>query len=69
MKQHYYAVHTDINPTAIVPKGPLLDEWLDPHDRDRFETNTWGDGGTPPPPPLASEVANPAHTPLHVTGR
>lgn len=69
MKQHYYGVHTDINPTGIVPKGPSLDAWLEPHDRDRFETNTWGDGGTPPPPPLASEVADPAHTPLHVTGR
>ncbi|MDO5699051.1 MAG: glutathione S-transferase C-terminal domain-containing protein [Dermatophilus congolensis] len=69
MKQHYYGVHTDINPTGIVPKGPLLDTWLEPHDRDRFETNTWGDGGTPPPPPLASEVADPAHTPLRVTGR
>ena len=69
MKQHYYGVHTDINPTGIVPKGPRHDSWLEPHDRDRFETNTWGDGGTPPPPPPASEVPDPTHTPLRVTGR
>lgn len=69
IKDHYYQVHTDINPTQIVPKGPRLDGFLDTHDRDRFETNTWGDGGTPPPPPLASEVPSPDNTPLRVTGR
>jgi len=32
IKRHYYASHTMINPTGIVPKGPVLD--LDaPHDR------------------------------------
>ena len=25
IKQHYYVVHTDINPTGIVPKGPDAD--------------------------------------------
>ena len=25
IKDHYYRSHTDINPTQIVPKGPLLD--------------------------------------------
>lgn len=25
IKRHYYATHTDINPTAIVPVGPKLD--------------------------------------------
>lgn len=35
IKRHYYASHTTINPTGIVPKGPALN--LDaPHDRDRF---------------------------------
>jgi glutathionyl-hydroquinone reductase len=34
-KQHYYYSHARINPTRIVPLGPLL--ILDsPHDRDRF---------------------------------
>ncbi|PHP67337.1 glutathione-dependent reductase [Zhengella mangrovi] len=35
IKHHYYGSHRMINPTGIVPKGPLLD--LDArHDRDRF---------------------------------
>jgi len=35
IKRHYYESHKTINPTGIVPLGPLLD--LDaPHDRDRF---------------------------------
>jgi putative glutathione S-transferase len=25
IKQHYYASHRTINPTGIVPKGPLVD--------------------------------------------
>ena len=35
IKQHYYYSHQQINPTRIVPLGPIL--ILDaPHDRDRF---------------------------------
>lgn len=35
IKAHYYASHDMINPTRIVPVGPVLE--LDaPHDRDRF---------------------------------
>lgn len=33
IKQHYYVVHADINPTGIVPKGPEPDAWLVAHDR------------------------------------
>jgi putative glutathione S-transferase len=33
IKQHYYVVHTNINPTQIVPKGPDPDVWLEPHGR------------------------------------
>ena len=36
IKAHYYVVHTDINPTGIVPKGPDASLWHTPHDRDRF---------------------------------
>ena len=68
VKQHYYGVHTDLNPTRIVPKGPRWDGLSAPHDRDRLETDTWGEG-TPPPPPPAAEVVDQAHTPLLVTGR
>lgn len=34
IKAHYYQVHTDINPTGIVPKGPDLANWLTPHGRE-----------------------------------
>lgn len=68
IKQHYYGVQRDINPTGIVPVGPDVSHLLDPHDRDRFETRTWGDG-TAPEPPLAAEVVTEGHSPLHVVGR
>ncbi|MDJ1178294.1 glutathione S-transferase family protein [Roseofilum sp. BLCC_M91] len=32
IKRHYYRSHTDINPTQIVPKGPILD-FEAPYDR------------------------------------
>ncbi len=35
IKRHYYGSHLTINPTGIVPKGPLLDFDM-AHDRDRF---------------------------------
>jgi len=33
IKTHYYVVHKDINPTQIVPKGPDLSVWREPHGR------------------------------------
>ena len=33
IKQHYYRVHEDINPTGIVPDGPDPSVWLEPHGR------------------------------------
>ncbi|MEY4939942.1 MAG: hypothetical protein RIQ93_1677 [Verrucomicrobiota bacterium] len=35
IKRHYYVTHTEINPTQIVPLGPLLD-LSGPHDRARL---------------------------------
>jgi glutathionyl-hydroquinone reductase len=32
IKRHYYMTHAEINPTRIVPLGPVLD-WEKPHDR------------------------------------
>jgi putative glutathione S-transferase len=32
IKNHYYGSHETINPTRIVPKGPLID-WTSPHQR------------------------------------
>ncbi len=49
IKQHYYEVHTDINPTAIVPAGPELAGWLTPHGREDLGGRPFGDG-TPPGP-------------------
>ena len=34
IKRHYYVVHSDINPTQIVPAGPDLSGWLTPHGRE-----------------------------------
>ena len=36
IKRHYYGSQRHVNPTGIVPLGPLLD-FLAPHDRGRFE--------------------------------
>ncbi|PPJ27939.1 glutathione-dependent reductase [Nocardia nova] len=54
IKRHYYIVHSDINPTGIVPKGPELSDWLTPHGREALGGKPFGDG-TPPPPPLQAE--------------
>jgi putative glutathione S-transferase len=32
IKQHYYGSHETVNPTRIVPKGPIID-WDEPHTR------------------------------------
>jgi glutathionyl-hydroquinone reductase len=33
IKRHYYMTHEKLNPTRIVPKGPLVD-WMEPHGRE-----------------------------------
>ena len=63
VKRHYYCVHTDINPTGIVPVGPDLSNWLEPHGREALGGRPFGEG-TPPPPPPADERVPAAHTPL-----
>jgi putative glutathione S-transferase len=60
IKRHYYVVHTDINPTQIVPKGPDLRNWLTAHHRDELGGRPFGDG-TPPPPPKPPEVVPDGH--------
>jgi putative glutathione S-transferase len=62
IKQHYYLVHSDINPTGIVPVGPDLSGWLEPHDRAALGGRPFGDGT--PPGPVAPGEEVPA-----VTGR
>ncbi len=61
IKQHYYIVQADVNPTQIVPKGPELANWLSPHYREQLSSRPFGDG-TPPPPPKPDEVVDPQHT-------
>jgi glutathionyl-hydroquinone reductase len=63
IKRHYYEVHTDINPTGVVPLGPDLSGWVTPHGREALGGRPFGDGTPPPPPPPAERVAA-AHTPL-----
>jgi glutathionyl-hydroquinone reductase len=63
IKEHYYVVHTDINPTQIVPAGPDLAGWVTPHGREELGGRPFGDG-TPPGPVREDERVDPAHTPL-----
>ncbi|HEX8430378.1 MAG TPA: glutathione S-transferase family protein, partial [Longimicrobium sp.] len=35
IKRHYYMTHERLNPSRIVPAGPLVD-WTEPHDRARL---------------------------------
>jgi len=62
IKQHYYGVHRDINPSGIVPQGPDLANWLTPHGREALGGRPFGDG-TPPPPPPAAEAVPAEHAP------
>ena len=36
IKQHYYIVQADVNPSQIVPRGPDVSGWLTPHGRERL---------------------------------
>ena len=60
IKQHYFMVHTEINPTKIVPVGPDMSWLMEPHDRDRFGGQPFADGTTLPGAlPAGEEVKNP----------
>jgi putative glutathione S-transferase len=56
IKQHYYIVHSDINPTGVVPKGPDLSNWLSPHGREALGGRPFGDGTPPGPTPEGERV-------------
>ena len=56
IKRHYYEVHTDINPTQVVPKGPDLSGWIEPHGREALGGRPFGDGTPPGPPPEGERV-------------
>lgn len=56
IKQHYYIVHVDVNPTQIVPQGPDLAGWLSPHGREKLGGSPFGEGTAPGPVRAGEEV-------------
>ncbi|TWS18450.1 glutathione S-transferase family protein [Tsukamurella asaccharolytica] len=52
IKQHYYEVHRDINPSGIVPKGPDLKNWFSEHGREKLGGSPFGAGTAPAPLPV-----------------
>ena len=47
IKEHYYVVHTDLNPTQIVPLGPDSSGWQTPHGREALGGSPFGAGTAP----------------------
>jgi len=47
IKRHYYVVHTDINPTGVVPAGPDVSGWTTSHGREELGGRPFGDGTAP----------------------
>lgn len=62
IKQHYYLVHTNLNPSAIVPAGPALSSWGEPHGREELGGSPFGEA-TPPSSPPAGERVPTEHNP------
>jgi glutathionyl-hydroquinone reductase len=60
IKQHYYLVHKNLNPSGILPAGPELSGWLTPQDREQLGGRPFGDG-TPPGPVRPGEKVAPGH--------
>ncbi|WP_406690070.1 glutathione S-transferase C-terminal domain-containing protein [Saccharopolyspora sp. ID03-671] len=56
IKEHYYVVHRNLNPSGIVPAGPDLSDLLRPHGRDRLGGRPFGNGTPPGPPPESERV-------------
>ncbi|ROR74053.1 glutathione S-transferase family protein [Bogoriella caseilytica] len=56
IKRHYYVVHTDINPTQIVPAGPDLGAWWSEHGREALGGQPFGTGTAPGPVAAGEEV-------------
>ena len=56
IKRHYYQVHTNLNPSRIVPAGPDLSRWSTPHGREALGGRPFGEGTPPGPPPPGDPV-------------
>ncbi|MFB9165395.1 glutathione S-transferase family protein [Arthrobacter psychrochitiniphilus] len=50
IKAHYYIVHTDLNPTQIVPVGPDTSGWATAHGREALGGRPFGAGTAPTRP-------------------
>lgn len=60
IKQHYYIVHREVNPTQIVPAGPDLSGLAQPHGRDHLPGAPFAEGTTLPGKlPDAERLKNP----------
>lgn len=60
IKEHYFIVHTEINPTKIVPVGPNMEWLMEDHDRHGFGSQPFAAGTVlPGPMPKGEEVKNP----------
>ncbi|MGY1621019.1 glutathione S-transferase family protein [Geodermatophilus sp. SYSU D00965] len=68
IKEHYYVVHADINPTQVIPQGPDTSNWLTPHGREELGGSPFGDG-TPPGPPPEDETVPADHGPAGIGHR
>jgi putative glutathione S-transferase len=56
IKAHYYVTHRDVNPTGVVPRGPLATAWQTAHHREQLGGTPFGDGTPPGPPPQNERV-------------
>jgi putative glutathione S-transferase len=56
IKEHYYVVHRDVNPTGIIPVGPDLSGWTTAHHREELGGRPFGDGTAPGPVSRGEEV-------------
>ncbi len=67
IKQHYYVVHEDINPTQIVPLGPDTSGWLTEHGREALGGSPFdaAAGATAPGPVREAERVAAGHNPLY----
>lgn len=54
VKEHYYVVHTSINPNQVIPVGPDLRGLASSHGRESLGGRPFG-AGTPPGSPVARE--------------
>ncbi|MCU1606793.1 MAG: gto2 [Modestobacter sp.] len=49
IKEHFYVVHRELNPTGIIPAGPATANWLSPHGRNQLGGRPFGHGNAPIP--------------------